>query len=490
MSFRRAVPIITFIALFAMALRISVDTDTWWHLRTGAWIVENQRLPATDPFSSTRAGAPWINPGWVSELVLYAVYSALGFAGLNLFTAAMVAIGFAFVWQVMPGRQLLRSFVVLLAGVVTGVYWSARPQIVSFALAGLMLLILERARLGNLRVLWFMPVVMAVWANIHGGFAIGLILIAMYSVGELVDVALPILHRTHTIHAAWRENKDRLMRWAWPAVLSVAAISLNPYGPSLLVYPFKTTSIRALQDYVQEWQSPDFHQLQVQPFLWMVGLVVLAFISSRTRLHPTEFVLFAGLGYMSLVAGRNIALFGLGLAPVLSRHADSSLDSILTGSKPPQELPQRFTRWINLGLVCLVALGALVKAYTPLSVAANEALVARQSPTGAIAYLLHERPAGPLFNEYNWGGYILWTLYPDYPSFVDGRTDLFDDQILQEYIQAWRADPGWQEVLARRGIRVAVLDPAAPLTRALIDAGWVTSYRDAQAIILARTGSP
>jgi len=201
-------------------------------------------------------------------------------------------------------------------------------------------------------------------------------------------------------------------------------------------------------------------------------------------------VLFTGLGYMSLVAGRNIALFGLGLAPVLSRHADSSLDSLLTGSKPPQELPQRFTRWINLGLVCLVALGALVKAYTPLSAAANEALVARQSPTGAIAYLLHERPAGPIFNEYNWGGYILWTLYPDYPSFVDGRTDLFDDQILEEYIQAWRADPGWEEVFARRGIRLAVLDPAAPLTRALIDAGWLTSYRDEQAIVLARPGTP
>jgi hypothetical protein len=273
-------------------------------------------------------------------------------------------------------------------------------------------------------------------------------------------------------------------------VVSVAAISINPYGPSLLAYPFKTTSIQALRSYIQEWQSPDFHQLQVQPFLWMLGLSVLSFIASARRVHPTEFVLFATLSYMSFVAGRNIALFGLAMAPVLSRHADSALDLLLHGSAPRQDLPEKYTRWINLSLVLLVGLGALIKIYTPLSTAAIQSVVDRQEPTRAVAFIREQAPPGPLFNEYNWGGYILWSLYPDYPSFVDGRTDLFNDELLDEYIQAWRADPGWEDVLSKWGVKLALLEPSSPLSHALEAAGWSRLYQDDQAVIYARRNGP
>ena len=489
MSFRRAVPIITFTALFAMAVRISIDTDTWWHLRAGEWMVENQTIPARDPFSLTRVGEPWIDPGWVSELALYGTFRAFGLAGLNVFTAALVTLGFAFVWRVMDGRQILRAFVLLLAAAVAGVYWSARPQIVSFALAGLSLFILERARSGNLKLLWFLPLVMAFWANAHGGFAIGLILVGIYAFGEFIDGLLPLLLRKETPGKVWSRHRAAWLRWLGVFALCVVAISLNPYGPSLVAYPFKTTSIRALQNYIQEWQSPDFHQLQVQPFLWMLGLTVLAFIVSTRRVHPTEFVLFAALAYMSFVAGRNIALFGLALAAVLSRHTDSAVDLMLEGSKPRDELPERYTRWINLTLVLVVALGALIKVYSPLSAGQIQEAVDRREPTRAVAYIQRYKPAGPLFNEYNWGGYILWSLYPDYPTFVDGRTDLFNDEILEEYVMAWRADPGWEDVLGKWGIQLALLDPSAPLARALAEAGWARLYQDDRAVIFARQGA-
>jgi hypothetical protein len=95
-----------------------------------------------------------------------------------------------------------------------------------------------------------------------------------------------------------------------------------------------------------------------------------------------------------------------------------------------------------------------------------------------------------LFNTYNWGGYVVWALYPRYLSFVDGRTDLFGDEILQEYLQAWRAEPGWPEILARWRIRVALLEPNAPLARALDEAGWTSAYRDELAVVLISPDSP
>lgn len=488
MSFRKAVPIITFVALFAMAVRVSIDPDTWWHLRAGEWMIQNRTILFRDPFSLTRAGQAWTDPGWLSQITLYGTYRAFGLAGLNVFTAAMVTLGFAFVWRVMQGRLLLRAFVLLLAASVTGVYWSARPQIISFALSGLCLLILERARSGNLRVIWFLAPVMALWANIHGGFAIGLILVGLYAAGEVMDGMLPLVLRRRTVHETWTDNRRSWLRWLLVILACCAAVSLNPYGPSLLAYPFKTTSIQALQDYIQEWQSPDFHQLQVQPFLWMLGLCVLSFVASKRRVHPTELLLFGVLAYMGFVAGRNIALFGIALAPVLSRHANSMIDVLSEGSSPRSELPQRYTRWINLSLVLLVIMGAAIKIYAPLSSAQIQVAVERQEPVDAVAFIQENMPAGPLFNEYNWGGYILWSLYPEYPTFVDGRTDLFDDQVLEEYVRAWRADPGWESVLSQWGIRLALLAPSAPLSRMLEDAGWSRLFQDDQAVIFARGG--
>jgi hypothetical protein len=107
-------------------------------------------------------------------------------------------------------------------------------------------------------------------------------------------------------------------------------------------------------------------------------------------------------------------------------------------------------------------------------------------PVAAVDFVRSARPAGRLLNSYNWGGYILWALYPDYPTFVDGRTDLFDQPLLQAYISAWRADPGWEGLVERWDIRLAMLETDSPLARAMRAEGWHTLYQDGQAVVLAR----
>ena len=163
-----------------MAVRVSVDTDTWWHLRAGSWIVENRQILRSDPFSLTRQGQPWIYPGWLSQVVIFYLYQGFGFAGLNILTGVMVVLAFLAIWQLLEGPLLLRSAIILIAATVSGVYWSARPQIFSFALAGLTLFLLERSARGRRKWLFALPPLMAIWSNIHGGFVIGFILMVCY----------------------------------------------------------------------------------------------------------------------------------------------------------------------------------------------------------------------------------------------------------------------------------------------------------------------
>jgi hypothetical protein len=486
----RLVVILTFLAIFTMAVRVSVDTDTWWHLRAGQWIVAKGHILFHDPFSLTRNGQQWVYPGWIAQILLFSVYRLGGYAGLNLFTAFMVTLAFGFLWRTLEGPALLKGFAALLAATASGVYWSARPQILSFALTGVFFWVLERKRLEDPRWLALLPALMALWTNLHGGFAIGFLLLLAFLGGEVLEGALKVVRDRQSIGELWSQHKRPLFHLATAAAFTTLAIGANPHGYQMLTYPFKTVSVGVLQDYIQEWQSPNFHRLEAQPFLWMFLITFVAFAASSKRRRAVEVMLVVGFGYMSFMAGRNIALFALVAAPSLVRHGASALEAVLSGRGTGAQVPAKMARVVNGGLILLACIASALKIQEPLDRGVNEAAFAEQVPVDACSFLLEQRPEGPLFNSYNWGGYAIWALYPEYLSFVDGRTDLFSDELLRDYLQAWRAEEGWEDILAEWDIRLALIEPFAPLARELEWSGWQVIYQDDLSVVLQRPGSP
>jgi hypothetical protein len=477
MSVQRLAVWVAFIAVFTMAARISVDTDTWWHLRTGEYILENGRIPQADPFSYTRAGEPWRIPGWLVQVPLAWLYRLGGAGLLNLCVAAMVTLAFAFAWRVMEGGVFTKAFVLILGAAAAGVYWAARPYMVTFLLAAVYLWILEDWRRGRKdRRLW-LPVLMAAWANSHGGFAAGFIIFGVYYFAEL-----------------FRRLGERGWRGMLPPAATLilfamlAAVCLNPAGARMLLYPFQTVSIESLQDFIQEWQSPDFHQRQVWPFAAMIFLTLGAAGASKRGLSLEDFLLFSGWGFLGLTAGRNIAVFALVGVVVLARHAApltagwSRALGLRFGSpgrvKPAQAV-------VNGLLLAVLLAAAGVKAASIYPAAVNEAAFAEFLPVGAVEFIRESQPEGRLFNTYNWGAYLLWAL-PAYPVFVDGRTDLYSDEIIGQWFTAARAEPGWEAALDEWGVNLALIEPHLPLAGALEAAGWTKLYEDEVAVVYGR----
>ncbi len=485
MSFKSLVVCIALLAVFTMAVRISADTDTWWHLGAGRWMVENRQIVTADPFSLTRAGETWTNPSWMAQLLLYGTYRAAGLPGLNLLTALMVTLAFACAWPLMDGPGLLRAFVLVAAATASAVYWSARPQIVSFALSGAWLLVLEKAR-ADRRLLLALPAGMALWANIHGGFVMGLLFVGIHLAGEVWEGAADRLGRGLGWAAIWAQRRRWVLTLVCLLLVTSAAVALNPYGPRLLGYPLQTLSIGTLQTSIDEWQSPDFHSVDSLPFLALLLGVMLVLALSPRQKTGREIVLFAALAALALVARRNIALFALGCAPLLARHARAILESLTPGRRvDSRQVPAGTARIVNLSVLALLLVAAGAKMIEPLSAARNELAVREQQPLGALAALKAQKPSGPLFNSYTWGGYLIWDMWPAYLTFVDGRTDLFDDGVLTEYLTAWNAGDGWEQILTGYGIRVALIEPQAPLADELVSAGWHVLYSDRQAVVLA-----
>lgn len=494
MNLRQLVIGITFLAIFAMALRVSIDTDTWWQLRTGETILQDGSIPKTDSYSYTRAGAEWRYPSaaWLSEVQLFSIYNAFGPGGLNAWTAALVTLAFAFIYMSLSGGIFLRAFTLVLAAATAAVYWAARPYMLSFVLAAAFLWILEDYRWGRRNRLVLLPVLMIVWVNSHPGFAVGFILLFIY----IADGGLRWLSER------WRPGRGRRfgrkeLGVAWSAWLKpltlcglgmLAAVAINPSGAAMLRYPFETVSIGILRDFIQEWQSPDFHNLAVQPFAWLLLATLVVLALSRQRVAASDLMLVGVFAYLSLLAGRNIALFALVAPIVLTRYAAplaEALNQKLGLLKKTKAKPFSRQRQLNVVIFLLLFAAVLAKAALVLPTAANQRAIEKSMPVGAVAYLDRERPPGNLFNSYNWGGFLIWELR-SYPVFVDGRTDLYGDEFLKEWLSIVNGDEGWQAKLDQWDVRLVLLEPSWALTKILPYEGWQLLYQDDVSVLYGR----
>ena len=488
---RRLATAILFIGLFAMAARVAVDSDTFWHLRAGTWMLDNGRILNFDAFSHTRLNQPWINHSWLSEIPMAAIYRAFGYGGLNLATAIIIWLAFLFVYLSGEGGSYLRAFVIVLAATTSGVYWSARPQIVSMLLAAVFNYVLILYRHRGVNRLWILPLLIIAWVNLHGGFAIGFILLVVTFVGQVLAFAASGFRATAEPGSSRRPLEG--MVWVGGIGLAcAAAVAINPYGLQMLLYPFKTVSIGALQNYIQEWQSPNFHTREAQVFIVMWLLTFGAAGFSKRRLDATDFLLFSAFSGLALLAGRNIAVFAIVAAPMLMRHADSAIAElwerwpklrIEASTAPPKPVMQI----LNWALLVIVVAAAVVKVALPLNPVTTERAIAATSPVGAAAYLKTHPPQGAMFNSYNFGGYLTWALYPDAPVYVDGRTDLYDDDFLTEYLNTYLAGAGWQNTLEKYQIGVVLVEPGAPIAKALLaQPNWAVRYQDSVAVVIVK----
>lgn len=497
LTIERAAFIILFALLFALATRIPIDTDVWWHIRSGEYTLTRGMIYA-DPFSFTQAGAAWTNHSWGAQVILYAIWRAAGSFGLAIYTSTLATLGMWFVYRMSSGSVYLRAFALVLGAATAAVFWSPRPQMFSFALSAALLYILhlhkrengrdvsrpcDASANGTRRImsdrLWLIPPLMILWGNLHAGFSIGFILLAGSIAGE---IAGNLFNPKGEHVVPWRG----IRRLALVTLIAAAAIVINPYGLNMLAVPFQTVSIGALQNFIQEWNSPNFHERQNWPFAALLLALFGAAGASRKRLDWTDFLLTAGTAFMGLLAGRNVALFAVVATPVLTRHLDALLSERGWTLKPAQRVTPRMAR-LNALLVALIGAAALAKVLLVLDARTVDQAQREFLPVAAVEHWRAAGLGGPLFNSYNWGGYLIYAL-PEEPVFVDGRTDLYGDAFLTErYFRTAQGGLGWRETLVDYGINAVLVEAQSGLARALREEdGWRLDYEDDLAVIFVR----
>ena len=467
-----------------MAARSVTDPDVWWHLRTGQLIVQTHKVFHTDPYSFTRFGQPWVDHEWLSQVLIFGLYRLAGWGGLIVGFGAVIAAAFLMVFLRCPGRPYVAGVITLLGAFASAPSWGVRPQMLTLLLASVLLLILERSY-EHPKFLWWTPALMLLWVNLHAGYALGIALMALFLVGDALDVAFGfgVFDCKATSQPAARFRALTLA-----IVVCLAVIPLNPYGVAIYAYPLETLRSRAMQSYIGEWLSPDFHQHRYLPTLAMIlGTVTLPVLSPR-RLRPREVLLLLVTTYAALRSVRHIAIYALVAIPILSATVLAWLQErcVEEGFEWKQTRMTYAKAFVNAVLLAgfLVFVAARVRYVTH----HQPQTEAKELPAAAVSFIAAHRPPAPILNHYNWGGYFIWRLYPEYRVYIDGRADLYGDAFMDDLATTYylRGDL-WQSPFEKWGIRTVVLPPDAPLVTALrVLPAWKTIYTDNQAVVLTR----
>lgn len=480
--------IIFLICFFVLALfipeKLLVDCDTGYQIRIGEYIIETFSILRHDVFAATLIPIEYIDFEWLSQVIMALVHRFEGLTGVVIFFSFLISFIFYLLFKVIrtqKGNIFIAILIILLAISASSVHFLARPHVFSMLLFLMWYYILDCYQYRDNNYLYLLPVLMFVWINFHGGFILGFVLTGAYFVGNMLN-ALFSEKSTRGLHG----KKTKTM--ALIILITFIASLLNPYGLNGLLHPMTSLVDGFMVHHISEFASPNFHNVAMIPFavFLLVTLAVLGF--SRGQLNAIEFFLTAIFTYFALYSLRNIPFFAIVMAPILVRHIENIIS--VSEGKPAEILKitdryisswnaySRGYLWLILPVIAVLglALNGNIKYYFD----------EKTKPVAAVQFLQIEPLQGNMFNDYEFGDYVIYRAYPRYKVFIDGRADMYGERF-KEYFKVYMIKPGWEKILEKNNINFIFFRSDALLSKFLLnDERWHLIYADRVANIFVK----
>lgn len=465
--------------------RSVVDPDLWGHIRFGQLISGLGGVPEMDPFAYTSGQQPWINHEWMAEVVAAQVYDGLGTPGLLLLRFSLLGATLGLVgWQLTKGPLgptlgTLATFFVGL-GMTVGL-GTARPHLFTYFFFALVMVLMVESR-GRPRLLWLLPIVFAVWINFHGGVLAGVGVLAVWGVGDLLDVGLANKKLPGFGHVRW---------WGLLGVGAALALLVNPYGWELVWFLVDTTT--EARPMITEWAPTSAHGGEFLLYLLFVMGGGALWVFKRQEISWKKTLVLIVLAILGVKATRHLPLMAIGMGVLLAEHF------LPLHERLPRKEGGNKSRWktnrLLTGVVgsCVVLAGLFIvgsgwQKGQPGCLPVQKTYI--HYPQGAVHLVRQADVSGRLVVPFNWGEYTLWHLGPQVQISMDGRREtVYPDSVYQHY----------RKFSAGKGDWKAWVEPAdMALTRPqsgpdnLLDLSgtWVRLYRDRHTHLWGREGSP
>jgi tetratricopeptide (TPR) repeat protein len=447
--------VVFFLFCVLAATQKIVDVDFWWHLKTGEWIWHHKAIPHVDIFSYTFQGKEWIDFEWFFQAMIYPIYQLGGFSGLILCKIVIVVATFVIIFltfcEVDKGKRVLSITFLFVTLLILGSRFMERPQIVYLFFLALYvyLLILHRGeRITTFKLALILLPIHILWVNLHGSFLLGIFLVGAYALGRFVPLALSHHHELKPVF------HDKTLRGLmFLCVLLVLASFLNPYTYKIFLVLIKIATAREVLGTVTEWFTVDIRSLglfAIEPTMWYRALFIIGVLSFLIRLDNLKkvenIVIFVLFSYLAFKYFRFSNDFAIATTPIIISNLTQCQWRV------------RKWKWVYfLPLIVLVVFtannirGLINEKRLGLGLWSNY-------PEKTVSFLREHDVRGKLFNSYDYGGYLIWHLWPNIPVFIDGRTPtVYDQDFFWLYNEAERKKEVWEKVAERYGINIVLV---------------------------------
>jgi hypothetical protein len=489
----------------ALVPRLLGDASIGWHIRNGEQMLRQHAITRTDPFSVTMGGKTWYAWEWLYDAAIAGIHHWLGLNGVVFFTAVIIALTFAFTlrWCLRRGADLpVAALLLALSLGVSMIHLFARPHVLSWLFAVIWFQVLDSSETGGgteSRRIWYLPALMLLWANVHGGFVLGFALLGLY----LCSNAIRFFRcRDKEVH---QRSGRRLRELGGVTALSLLASLINPYGYELHLHVFRYLSSRWLMNHIDEFLSPDFHGVAQQCFVVILLVTIVTLVAARQKppLSRVFVMLFATYG--GLYASRSLPVSSLLLTLIVAPLWTQALAEAADNPDLSSRLRALLSRWqSSTARVSEVELGFRAHVWPVAAVLVGLLVCAQQGKLGSYPWMNAHFDAGrlpvqaseviaqrgirePIFAPDSWGGYLIYRLYPQNKVFVDDRHDLYGEEFLRNYLQAIRLAPDWEKFLNEKHVNWALLPAGSSLANMMeLTSRWDVRHQDRTAILLER----
>lgn len=398
------------------------DPDTYWHIATGHWMMAERAFPRHDIFSHTALGQPWVSMEWLAQIIMAVCYDLFGWRGLIVLSALIIAFTFALLFRFLA--QELRATVAFGASAVAFLFASnhflARPHLLAYPIIVIFTALLARASSDNHRPsLWLLPL-MVLWANLHGGFTLGLLLAGGFGLEA-------------TVAAPASERRRVAVQWLGFWMLLLLAGCITPYGYQYLLQTFHLFDqgagvLRQVSELRPMNPASEINQEVVLMILLMLALTFGA------KLGFVRVLMVVGLLHLSLQYVRGLALFALVMPLIVARPLQQQFP-FLRATRDPFPLFEGRRLWSLRAtfalLTTLVVAGVLGTAYAKMRPLDDP--TENITPADALDFALKENLHGPVLNAYAYGGFLI---FRGIPVFMDGRGLPFGKELVNEFFNA------------------------------------------------------
>ena len=460
--------------LFVPLREFDVDPDLWWHIKVGQDILATHHFPTLEAYSFTAHGTPWMAYEWLGDVLLGAAHRAGGLRGLlalDLVLGAAILIAlYAFVSLRTHNSKAAFVACALLLPLVF-VSLTLRPQMLGYCFLILTLIIIERFRQGRSATLWLAPPLFLVWVNTHGSFAVGLFAFSVYGISGLFKLRWGGLEST-----PWTPSQR--LRLGTAFLISLSLLAITPYGVRLAGYPIDMAFFQPINvAHIQEWEPMPFNQPFGQYFLALLATFLLAQIVLRPAWQLAELTLFLAGLLAACLHTRFLLVFVPFSAPLFA--------TILNRWVPPYQ-PGKDKYALNALLLAAIVAGII--RFSP-SREQLESHVARHSPVEAVQYILRHPPPQPMYNNYGFGGYLIFALDGRNKVFVDGRTDIYERAgVLADYASIAGVSPNSLPLLRAYNVQSCLLEHGEALATLLAASSqWQKIYADGLSVLFVRS---